>query len=302
MGAAASSDGGPLVVAVASGKGGTGKTTVAVSLALTAPSPAVYADCDVEEPDGALFLHPAIDRERPFTQLLPVFVTKLCDGCGVCHDVCEYKAILVADTPLLFADRCHACGACAALCPRGAIREEPVERGAIRSGHRNGLAFVEGRLRIGEASPTALVREVRALAVAAGRRLVILDAAPGTSCPVIAAAHRADFLLLVTEPTPAGVADLARVADLAAHFGVPAAVVLNKADLWPPAQETVTAFCASRSLPYLGAVPYDTAFHAAARAGRSAVEVCSPMLAGRLLALWEDVRAFLDEAARARVA
>lgn len=272
MAAASSGDSGPVVVAVASGKGGTGKTTVAVSLALTAPAPAVYADCDVEEPDGALFLRPDIERELPFTQPLPVFDAELCDGCGVCHDVCEYKAILVAGKPFLFADRCHACGACTALCPRGAIREEPVERGAIQSGRRGGLAFIEGRLRIGEASPTALVREVRALAVAAGRRLVVLDSAPGTSCPVIAAAHRANFLLLVTEPTPLGAHDLALAMEMGGTLGLPMGVVINRSG--ESDDDEIRHLTEGKGVPVLARIPFDRAVAAAYARGEALVEAC----------------------------
>jgi MinD superfamily P-loop ATPase len=259
----------PLVVAVASGKGGTGKTTVAVSLALTAPRLALYADCDVEEPDGALFLHPLIETERPFTQRLPTFDTHLCDGCGVCHDVCAYKAILVADAPFLFADRCHACGACAELCPRGAIREEPVSRGTIRAGHRGRVAFLEGRLTVGEASPAPLVRAVREEATR-DHHLVILDAAPGTSCPVIAAAHRADFLLLVTEPTPLGLHDLAMALEMGSLLGVPLGAIINRSG--EGNDEETERFAAARGVPILARIPFDRRIAAAYARGEALVE------------------------------
>lgn len=265
-----STEEGLCVVAVASGKGGTGKTTVAVNLAASAPAPAVYADCDVEAPDGALFLRPEIDAEREFCQPLPRFDLDLCDGCGVCHDVCEYRAILVADTPLLFPDRCHACGACAELCPASAIMEAPVRRGELRAGHRGELLCYEGRLELGEASPTALVRAVRGLATS-HRRLVVLDASPGTSCPVIATAHRSDFLLLVTEPTPLGLHDLELAVELGKALALPMGVVINRAgdgdDL------DVSRFAATHGVPVLGRIPFDREIAAAYAQGELIVDV-----------------------------
>jgi len=283
--------GGPLVVTVASGKGGTGKTTVAVSLAVVAPGPVAYADCDVEEPDGALFLYPTIEEERPFTQLLPRFDEALCDGCGLCHDVCAYKAILVAGKPLLFADRCHACGACAALCPRGAIREEPVVRGTVRSGRRMGLAFIEGRLAVGEASPTALVREVRR-DVERDHRLVVVDAAPGTSCPVIAAAHRSHFLLLVTEPTPLGLHDLALAVEMGRALGLPMGVVINRSGEGDDGD--VERFAASQEIPVLARIPFDRRIAAAYARGEVLTEAL-PEYRERVEGLW---RGILSAAAR----
>jgi MinD superfamily P-loop ATPase len=279
--------GGPPVIAVASGKGGTGKTTVAVALAVTAPQPALYADCDVEEPDGDLFLHPEIDEERAFTQLLPRFDTDLCDGCGICHDVCAYKAILVAATPFLFADRCHACGACAALCPREAIREEPLKRGTIRAGHRGELAFVEGRLTVGEASPTALVRAVRQEACG-DHRLVILDASPGTSCPVIAAAHRASFLLLVTEPTPLGLHDLALAIEMGKTLSVPMGVVINRSGEGD--DDAIERQVSALGAPILARIPFDRRIAAAYARGEILVEAF-PEYRERIESLWNEILA-----------
>ena len=275
-------DWGRFVVTVASGKGGTGKTTLAVGLAVTAPDGAVFADCDVEEPDGALFLRPEIEDERPFVQPLPTFDVERCDGCGVCHDVCAYTAILVAGTPLLFADRCHACGACTALCPRGAIAEAPVARGTIRHGRRGSLGFVEGRLTVGEASPTALVRAVRQDAER-GRGVVVVDAAPGTSCPVIAAAHGSDFLLLVTEPTPLGLHDLGLAVELGSALGLPMGVVINRCGEDDGGE--VESFAADRGVPVLASIPFDRRIAAAYARGEVLVESI-PEYRARVEALW----------------
>jgi MinD superfamily P-loop ATPase len=276
---------GPVVVTVASGKGGTGKTTIAVSLAVTAPEPAVYADCDVEEPDGALFLCPEIEKERPFTQLVPRVDVALCDGCGVCHDACAYQAILVASKPLLFADRCHACGACAALCPRGAISEVPAVRGTVRTGRRGSLGFLEGRLTVGEASPTALVREVRREA-SRDQRVTVLDAAPGTSCPVIAAAHRVDFLLLVTEPTPLGLHDLSLAIELGDSLGLAMGLVINRSD--SSEDGDVERFATDRKIPVLARIPFDRRIAAAYARGEILVEAL-PEYRERVEVLWREI-------------
>jgi MinD superfamily P-loop ATPase len=276
----------PFVVAVASGKGGTGKTTVAVSLAVTASGPVTYADCDVEEPNGALFLRPSITEERPFAQLVPRFDKELCDGCGLCSEVCVFKAILMGRTPQLFPDHCHSCGACVELCPRGAIREEPVVRGTVATGSRNGLAFLEGRLTVGEVSPTPLVRAVRRSATR-GNGLVVLDASPGTSCPVIAAAHSSDYLLLVTEPTPLGLSDLELAVAMGRALRLPMGIVLNRAGEGD--DTALHDFAARMQVPILAVIPFDRRIAAAYARGRVVAEAM-PELRGLFTELWSCIR------------
>lgn len=276
-----------ITVAVASGKGGTGKTTMAVSLAVTAPGPAVYADCDVEEPDGALFLRPEIEGETAFTQPVPRFDVERCDGCGICHDVCAYKAILVAGTPFLFADRCHGCGACSMFCPQGAISEAPEVRGTLRHGVRGPLRFIEGRLKVGEASPTALVREVRRQA-SSDHRIAILDAAPGTSCPVIAASHRADFLLLVTEPTPLGLHDLLLAIEMGRALGLRMGVVLNRAGEGD--DSGAEGVIRDAGVRLLGRLPFDRRIAAAYARGEILVEAL-PEYRRRVEDVWHEILA-----------
>lgn len=166
--------------------------------------------------------------------------------------------------------------------------------------------LVHAHLRVAEENSGKLVSELRrlagALAEAEGREVILVDGPPGVGCPAIASLSGADAALLVTEPTAAGLADLERAADLTAHFHVPTAVVLNKADLFPPAESMVKELCAARGLRCLGGVPYDEAFHAAARIGRTVVEIGSPPLVGRMLELWEDAAAFLATATKRRVA
>lgn len=298
---------------VLSGKGGTGKTSITASLARLAPD-VVVADADVDAPNLHLLLRPGRERAEPrgFAGGLAVELDPAaCNGCGECARVCRFAAVEMADAtggpqPRFDHFACDGCGFCARVCPTEAISMRRRTAGSIHVCDTEAGPLVHARLFVAEENSGRLVSEVRRLAVevarADERELVIVDGPPGVGCPAIASLSGADAALLVTEPTPAGLADLERVVDLAAHFGIPTAVVLNKADLWPPAEAAVVEFCLSRALPYLGAVPYDPAFHAAARLGRAAVEVCSPVLAGRLLTLWEDVRVFLDVATRARVA
>jgi MinD superfamily P-loop ATPase len=274
------------VLTVASGKGGTGKTTVAVSLAATAPGAATYADCDVEEPDGALFLHPAIAEKRRFTQPVPRVDTALCDGCALCAEVCAFGAILVGRYPKLFPEHCHSCGACVELCPQGALREEPVARGTLSTGARNGLAFLEGRLTVGEASPTPLVRAVRSAATAGGG-LVVLDASPGTSCPVLAAARGSDFLLLVTEPTPLGLSDLELALEMGRALSLPMGIVVNRAG---EGDDTGVRDLAGRQgVPVLASIPFDRRIAAAYAQGRVLVEAL-PEMRALFEELWRRIR------------
>jgi MinD superfamily P-loop ATPase len=298
---------------VLSGKGGTGKTSFTASLARLAPA-VVVADADVDAPNLHLLLRAG--RERPGTRefaggLSVDLDDTACNGCGECARVCRFAAVEMSDTvngprPRVDHFACEGCGLCARICQLGAISMRRRVAGSIRICDTDVGPLVHARLNVAEENSGRLVSEVRRLAAnvarAEGRDLVLVDGPPGVGCPAIASLSGADAALLVTEPTPAGLADLGRVVDLAAHFGIPTAVVLNKADLWPPAEAPLVDLCSSRSLPYLGAVPYDPAFHAAARVGRAAVEVCSPVLAGRLLTLWEDVVAFLDDVVQARVA
>jgi MinD superfamily P-loop ATPase len=276
----------PFVVAVASGKGGTGKTTVAVSLAATAPGPVTYADCDVEEPDGALFLHPSIAEKRPFTQPVPRVDNALCDGCGLCGEVCAFGAILVGRFPRLFPEHCHSCGACVELCPQGAIFEEPVSRGTISTGSRNGLAFLEGRLTVGEVSPTPLVRAVREAATA-GPGLVVLDSSPGTSCPVLAAARGSDYLLLVTEPTPLGLSDLEMAVEMGRALSLPMGIVVNRAGEGD--STGVRDLSHREGVPLLASIPFDRRIASAYAQGKVLVEAI-PELRELFEGLWRRIR------------
>ena len=196
-----------MIISVASGKGGTGKTTVATNLALSIGEGVQLLDCDVEEPNAHLFIRPKFERTEIITTPVPVVDEKKCDHCGKCGEICQFKAIVViGETVLSFSELCHSCGGCTAVCPTDAIMETGRELGIIRKGFYNGLEFVHGKLRVGEAMSPPLIKKVRTF----GRpgKFTIIDAPPGTSCPVIASIKDTDFVLLVTEPTPFGLNDL----------------------------------------------------------------------------------------------
>jgi len=258
-----------LNIAVASGKGGTGKTTVATSLALAlAESGSVeFLDCDVEEPNAHLFLKPAIERRETVEIAVPQVDEARCTRCGRCAEVCQFKAIAVLkDAVLTFPELCHGCTGCWVLCPEQAISPAGREIGAVESGRASTgsarLEQAEGRmgcigfhhewLRVGEAMSPPLIRAVKRQARKAD--FTVLDAPPGTSCPVVEAVRDADVVVLVTEPTPFGLNDLELAADMVAALGRPAATVINRAGI---GDGRVSDFCRSRGLPLLLEIPFD---------------------------------------------
>jgi len=258
-----------MILSIASGKGGTGKTTVAVNLALSLPNNVQLLDCDVEEPNAGLFVHPRIDSVESFTTPVPSVDESRCDLCGKCGEICQFKAIVViAETILTFTDLCHSCGGCMEVCPRKAITEIGREVGVIEKGRRNGLEFIHGRLRIGEAMSPPLIKKVRSL----GRPgcVTIIDAPPGTSCPVIAAVKGTDFVLMVTEPTPFGLHDLTLAVGAVKTLGIPCGLVINRSDI---GDDRVKAYAAKEGLPVLMEIPFDRKIAEAYSRGEALVDV-----------------------------
>ena len=241
-------------IAIASGKGGTGKTTVAVHLAalLAAQGRAVqYLDCDVEEPNGHLFLKPKMERSESVGIPVPVVDAAQCTSCGKCAEVCEFNAIAMLKKPLVFPELCHGCGACALVCPVGAIRETSRAIGVVETGRTGTIGFAQGRLNVGEPMAPPLIRAVKA------RRnpdaIALFDSPPGTSCPVVATVCDADLVVLVTEPTPFGLHDLALAVDTFRPMGKPMGVVVNRAD----DDRRVQDYCQAENLPVLAELPDD---------------------------------------------
>ncbi|BBO68528.1 cobyrinic acid a,c-diamide synthase [Desulfosarcina alkanivorans] len=242
-----------MIISIASGKGGTGKTTVATNLAISVEGPVQLLDCDVEEPNAHLFLKPAIEETKTVTTPVPDIDLDKCNQCKKCMEMCRFKAIaVVGDTVLTFPELCHSCGGCMAVCPEGAITETGRELGVLETGAVNGVSFAHGRLRVGEAMAPPLIREVRDCTWDDG--LTLIDAPPGTSCPVIAAMKDTDFVLLVTEPTPFGLHDLKLAVEAVKILKIPMGLVINRADM---GDDTVTAYARAEGLPILMEIPFD---------------------------------------------
>ena len=245
-------------IAVASGKGGTGKTTLATSLAATAAmrgSGAAYVDCDVEEPNGHLFLHPEIAEEIPVEVPVPEVDEEACTLCGRCGQVCQFGAITALPRAVAtFPELCHGCGGCALACPVNAIEEVgrmvgSVARGTAEAGG-NGLAFLHGVLNVGEAMAPPVIEAV--LERVPDVELLVVDSPPGTACPMIAALRHSDYVILVTEPTPFGLSDLRLAAETVDQMGIPYGVVINRADI---GDDSVAAWCREAGVDLLAEIP-----------------------------------------------
>jgi MinD superfamily P-loop ATPase len=244
-----------MIISVASGKGGTGKTLVATSLALSLKDRerVQLLDCDVEEPNDHIFLRPVITGSGTVSIMVPSVNEDKCTYCGKCAEVCAYHAIAVLPkNVLVFPHLCHGCGACSYLCPEKAISEEPREIGVVETGHSNGIAFVQGRLNVGEPMPTPVIRKVKEKANHDG--IVITDVSPGTSCPVVESIKDSDFCLLVTEPTPFGLNDLILAVETAKELEVPFGVVINRAGV---GDGKVEEYCLREGIPVLLTIPLD---------------------------------------------
>ncbi|HPW77454.1 MAG TPA: ATP-binding protein [Candidatus Omnitrophota bacterium] len=241
-----------MIISVASGKGGTGKTTVAVNLAL-ALGDCQLLDCDVEEPNAQVFLKADIRAREPATVRVPEIDYQKCDFCGKCGDVCAYHALAVLPRKVLFFPQmCHSCGACEMLCPRKAIRETDRTIGEIETGDREGIRFVQGKLNVGETMAPPLIRQVKSRIEP--NSVAILDAPPGTSCPMVTAVRGSDFCILVTEPTPFGMNDLHLATETVKKLGIPYGVVVNRAE----ADDLKTRdYFKSNQIPLLLKIPLD---------------------------------------------
>ncbi|HSN54417.1 MAG TPA: ATP-binding protein [Candidatus Sulfomarinibacteraceae bacterium] len=257
-----------MIVAVASGKGGTGKTTVATSLALAAGREVRLLDCDVEEPNCHLFLKASTGAAETVGLPVPVVDPELCNVCGICGDICEFNAIAVLpDGARVFPNLCHGCGACTRLCPEEAIREEIRPIGEVASSRVGTVELLTGRLAVGEALAPPVVREVRRRG--AGAETVIVDAPPGTGCPVMASLRGADVALLVTEPTPFGLHDLTLAVEAVRRLGIPFGVVVNRAGC---GDDRVQQYCRTEGIPLLLEIPQDRRIAEAYARGRPLVE------------------------------
>lgn len=284
-----------MIISIASGKGGTGKTLVATSLALSLKDRhrVQLLDCDVEEPNDHIFLKPVITRSEAVCIQIPKVDEKKCTYCGKCAEVCAYNAIAVLPQQVLvFPELCHGCGACSYLCPEKVISEEGREIGVVEQGYSDSVEFVHGKLVIGEAMATPVIRQVKEYANPDG--VVIIDVSPGTSCPVVESIKDSDFCLLVTEPTPFGLNDLVLAMETVRELNIPFAVVLNRAGV---GDKKVEEYCRKENIPILLTILLDTAIARLYSKGVTLVEGMSQWQEG-FVGLFDKIREMVDERTR----
>ena len=241
-----------MIISVASGKGGTGKTIISTSLALSLGE-VQFLDCDVEEPNGHIFLKPQINERISVGIPVPEVDETKCNFCGKCAQICEFNAIVVIKKKVLFfPELCHGCGGCSYICPENAIKEVEREIGVIEKGRSGNIDFSHGILNVGEPMAPPLIKQVKGLIT--NNKDVIIDASPGTSCPVVETVKGSDFCLLVTEPTPFGLNDLILAVEMLKKLNIPSGVVINCADI---GDDEVNKYCQSENIPILMTIPWD---------------------------------------------
>jgi len=244
-----------MIISVASGKGGTGKTLVATNLALSLKGEGhvKLLDCDVEEPNAHIFLKPTFTRSEEVCVPIPRVDAEKCTYCGKCAEVCAYNALaVVKEKVLVFPELCHGCGACSYLCPEHAISEVGQVVGVVEAGRADGMEVVQGRLSVGEAMAPPVIRKVKEYIDDQGT--VIVDVSPGTSCPVVESIRGSDFCLLVTEPTPFGLSDLVTAVEVVRKLDVPCGVVINRIGV---GDKKVEEYCLGEGIPILLTIPLD---------------------------------------------
>jgi MinD superfamily P-loop ATPase len=289
-------------LAVASGKGGTGKTTVSAALVSLWTQPVVAVDLDVEEPNLHLFLKPEINGHQQAFLEVPVVDETRCTRCGVCTDLCQFKAIsLLGDVVLTFPEMCHGCGGCLAICPEGAMSAGTRILGEIRWGTAGRAGFIMGELRVGEAMSPPLMRQVKAQLSELYKDQavdVIVDAPPGVSCPAVNAVMDSDAIVLVTEPTPFGAYDLKLAYEAFSPLGRPMGVVVNRAGI---GDYGVYQFCRSRGIEVLAEIPFDRRIAEAYCRG-DIVPIACPQIKPVFAALMDKVLNWRPSLKEARVA
>ncbi len=275
-------------VAVASGKGGTGKTFITVNLARSYGKPILVLDCDVEEPNSAIFLQGEQVGSRRSHVLIPSVDEQLCNGCRVCSENCEFNAIaVIAGKPLIFEDLCHACGGCAIFCPQDAIQEVEHEIGTISEQRQGSIRLISGQLDVGKALAVPVIRDVKRNADRARESMVLIDSPPGTSCPMVGTVAHSDLVLLVTEPTAFGLHDLELAVETVRELGVPFAVVLNK---YGVGDDRVDLYCDREGIEILARIPHDRVIAAQYAQGKTIVHMSQ--YAQLFSQLWRSIEAF----------
>ncbi len=261
-------------IAVASGKGGTGKTTIATSLALSLVeiSGVTYLDCDVEAPNGHLFLKPELTRQTDAVIRIPEIQVDRCTLCGKCVEVCQFSALAkVGKTIMVFPQLCHGCGSCTWNCPENAIVEVPNPIGVLETGSTpEGIFFARGVLTISEPMPTPIIRQLKRLEKPVNTSIAILDAPPGASCSVVETLRGSDYAVLVTEPTPFGLHDLKQMQGIVEEMKIPAGVIINRVN---GEYKELDDYLAEKKLPVLLRIPYDRRIAEGVAQGKTLLDI-----------------------------
>jgi MinD superfamily P-loop ATPase len=274
-----------MIICIASGKGGTGKTTIATNLAVSLNGNVQLLDCDVEEPNAHLFMKPEIDHTEVVTTPVPEVDFDKCDFCGQCGEICQFSAITVIGKKVLtFPELCHSCKGCMMVCPKEAISEKGRALGELEAGSSGSVEFFHGILQVGEAMSPPLIERVKAY-IDPGK-IAIIDAPPGTSCPVITALKGADFAILVTEPTPFGLHDLKLAVGAVRILEIPFGIVVNRCDV---GDDRVVAYAAEEGIPILMEIPNDRKIAEAYSRGTMMVDVM-PEMKDRFRDMYEKIK------------
>lgn len=257
-------DGECMKLAVCSGKGGTGKTTVAIALAEVSDAPCTLVDCDVEEPNCHLVLGGEFSEKHKVMISVPEINEDLCTGCGACARFCRFNALVaLGSTPLVFQEMCHACGGCMRVCPEKAIKEKLRPIGNVGILKTNDMEFVEGRLDVGEIAAPHVIRSTKERVKQEGT--LVIDCPPGTACALVAAVQGCDFALIVAEPSPFGLHDMSLTAESLREMKIPHAVLLNRC--MGDASNGIASYCQEHNTPILGSIKYDAEVHRKCGAG-----------------------------------
>jgi len=279
-----------MIISIASGKGGTGKTTISTNLALSIDQEVQLLDCDVEEPNCHLFLNPVIEKKEKVLAAVPKIDLEKCTFCKKCMDICRYGAIAVLKKDVLtFENLCHSCGGCFEVCPENAVIEKERSLGDVELGSVNNIPFIQGRLDIGQVMVPPIIKKVRSYTDP--DMVTIIDAPPGTSCPVISAMNGADFVLLVTEPTPFGLHDLKLAVETVKILDIPHGLVINRAGL---GNDDVKIYAQKENLPILMEIPFDKKIAQIYSKGRMIVDEM-PEYKGKFQTLFEKISQLVEK-------
>ena len=273
-----------MILAVASGKGGTGKTSISVNLARVLDFPVQLLDCDVEEPNAHLFLHGSLIGEEEISIAVPKIDATACNACDECVEFCQFNALAsFCGAPLVFPELCHGCGGCTLVCSRNAISEEDFRIGVVKTFVDGHITLKSGCLDVGVSLASALVHSVKSRL--ADGVTAILDAPPGTACPAVATLRGADYVVLVTEPTPFGLHDLKLAVDTVRELRLPFGVVINRVGI---GDDRVQRFCSEASIPLLLEIPDDRRIAEAYSRGELIVEAL-PEYRAHFERLWQTI-------------